>query len=134
MKKACTAYVLLLLFVSGCASSSDQINTFIMDYPHGEYRIHVNKTGEAYLYYGAAPSAKIIRKGTFSVGELYNLFRDYLHPNMPREDWPNPESQAGMITIKYTDGKEKVFLIFDMAEITGSIFDKAKENIEGEYL
>jgi len=104
-----------------------------MDYPHGENRIHVKSTGEAYLYYGAAPSAKVIRKNTFSVDELYNIFKENLHPNMPREEWPDPKSQAGMVTIKYADGKEEDFLIFDMPQITGEIFDKAKENIEGEF-
>lgn len=132
MKTAGITFVLLLILAS-CATVTDQIDTFIMDYPHGEYRIHVKKTGEAYLYYGAAPSAKIISKNTFSVDELYGIFRVHLHANVPREDWPNPESQAGMVTIKYADGKEENYLIFDIPEITGRIFDKAKENIEGEF-
>jgi hypothetical protein len=125
--------VLLLLTAVGCATIPDNIDKFIMDYPHGEYRIHVKKTGEAYLYYGAAPSAEVIKKNTFSVDELYRTFKEHLHPNLPREDWPNPKSEAGMVTIIYTDGKEENFLIFDIPDITGRIFDKAKENIEGEF-
>ena len=38
-----------------------------------------------------------------------------------------------MVTIKYADGKEEDFLIFDIPEITGRIFDKAEENIEGDF-
>jgi hypothetical protein len=134
MKTTSTAFLLLFLIGAGCTTVPDQIETFIMDYPHGEYRIHVNNTGEAYLYYGAAPSAKLIRKNTFSVDELYALFKEHLHPNVPSEDWPDPKSQAGMVTLKYTDGREENFLIFDMPIITGRIFEKAKANIEGEFL
>ncbi len=125
--------LLLLLVAAGCAATPDNIDTFIMDYPHGEYRIHVNRTGEAYLYYGAAPSAKIIKENTFSVDQLYNIFREHLHPNVPREEWPDPKAEAGMVTIKYADGKEVDYLIFDLPEITGRIFDTARENIEGEF-
>jgi hypothetical protein len=40
------------------ALAQNGIDMLIMDYPHGEHRIHVKRTGEAYLYYGAKPSAK----------------------------------------------------------------------------
>jgi hypothetical protein len=105
-----------------------------MDYPHGEHRIHVMQTGEAYLYYGANPSAKIIAQGIFSVDELYNTFKPYLHQNMPREEWPDPKSQAGMITARYMNGDEKDFLIFDLQKLTSKVFHKAEKNISGEHL
>ena len=104
-----------------------------MDYPHGEYRLHVKRTGEAYLFYGSKPSAQIIRKGTFSVERLYDMLHPYLHPNMPKEEWPNPKSQAGMVTIRYINGKEEDYLIFDLQERTKVIFEKAKQNITGDF-
>ena len=104
-----------------------------MDYPHGESRIHVMRTGEAYLYYGAGAQAQIIRKNTFSVEGLHDIFKPYLHPNLPREKWPNPKSQAGMVTIRYINEKEEVYLIFDLQELTKEIFEKAKHNITGDF-
>ncbi len=56
-----------------------------MDFPHGEYRIHVNRTGDTYLYYGAGATAQIIKKGTFSAKSLVRKFKEHLHPNLPRE-------------------------------------------------
>jgi hypothetical protein len=103
-----------------------------MDYPHGEHRIHVKRTGDAYLYFGAIPSAKTIAKDTFSAEELYDTFKPFLHRNLPREQWPDPESQAGMITVRYMNGEEEDFLIFDLHELTSEIFERAEKNIAGE--
>lgn len=121
----------MFLFASS-AVAQNKIDMFIMDYPHGEYRIHVKRTGDAYLYYGARATAQIIRKDTFSVEGLNRIFKQHLHPNLPREQWPNPKSQAGMVTIRYTDGKEENYLIFDLQELTEEIFKEAKHNIIGK--
>jgi len=102
-----------------------------MDYPHGEQRIMVKRSGEAYLYFASSPSFKIIRKNTFSVDELYRSFEEHLHPNVPREQWPDPQSQCGMVTLRYADDREEDYLIVDMLEFTTQIFDKAKKNAEG---
>ena len=61
------------------------------------------------------------------------MFKPYLHSNMPREEWPNPKSQAGMVTIRYINGKEEDYLIFDLLEHTKIIFDKAKQNVTGDF-
>jgi hypothetical protein len=131
-KMKATAIKLLstIMIMASCASAQNTIDMFIMDYPHGEYRIHVERTGEAYLYYGAGPQSQTIRTHTFSADGLYHMFKEYLHPNVPREEWPNPKSQAGMVTIRYSDGTQGDYLIFDMQEMTKKIFEKAKQNIE----
>ena len=133
MKVNILKLTLILLLSATCAQAQGNIDMFIMDYPQGEYRIHVKSTGEAYLYYGAGASAKVIRNGTFSAEHLYSVFRPHLHPNLPREEWPNPKSQAGMVTIRYTDGKEEDYLIYDLRELTERIFDKAKHNIIRDF-
>lgn len=122
----------LVLPLMSCAMAQDEIDMFIMDYPHGEHRIHVKRTGDAYLYYGAKPQARVIAKDTFSAGYLYDTFKPYLHKNQPREKWPDPTSQAGMVTIRYVDGEEKDYLIFDLHELTSEIFQVAEKNIAGE--
>ena len=134
MKKIIVKLTLTILLFAACAKAQGYvIDTFLMDYPHGEYRIHVKKTGETYLYYGAGALAKVIKSGTFSAEHLYNVFKPHLHPNLPREKWPNPKSQAGMVTIRHTDGHEESFLIYDLQEFTEEIFNKAKHNIIKDF-
>ena len=133
MKATVLNLLFALVLLSTSAAARDKIDLFIMDYPHGEDRIHVKRTGEAYLYYGAKISAQVIKKDTFSAESLYKEFKQYFHPNVPREQWPNPKSQAGMVTVRYTDGKEDNFLIFDLQDFTEKIFDKAKQNIIGDF-
>ena len=124
-------FILAMTLVSS-ASAQCGIDMFIMDFPHGERRIHVKQTGEAYLYYGAKPSAQIITKGTFSVAELYDTFKPFLHQNLPREQWPDPQSQAGLVTVGYINGEEEDYLIFDLQALAGEIFETAEKNISGE--
>lgn len=121
----------VIAFVSSALAQND-VDMFIMDFPHGERRIHVKQTGEAYLYYGAMPQAKTIAKDTFSIEKLYDTFKPFLHQNLPREQWPDPTSQAGMVTVRYLNGKEVDYLIFDQHELTNKIFKTAETNIVGE--
>lgn len=133
MKRTVLKLVFVFLLFSTFATAQDKIDLFIIDYPHGEDRLHVKSTGEAYLYYGAGPLAKIIKNGTFSAEHLYTVFKPHLHPNLPREQWPNPKSQAGIVTVRYTSGNEENYLIYDLQELTENIFDKAKQNIIGDF-
>jgi len=133
MKISAITIISIIWIFASCAFAQNSIDLFIMDYPHGEYRIHVKRTGEAYLYYGARASSQIIKKDTFTADELYLIFKEHLHPNLPREEWPNPKSQSGMVTIRYSDGKQEDYLIFDMSEFTTKIFEKAKQNIERDF-
>lgn len=130
MKTAVASFISTLLIVASCTSARNTIDMFIMDYPHGEHRIHVKKSGEAYLYYGAGPKSQTIKTNTFSADGLFITLKEHLHPNVPREEWPNPKSQAGMVTIRYTDGTQENYLIFDLSELTKKIFERAKQNID----
>lgn len=134
MKRAIIFLVLLVPLLTSCSFASYKIDRFIMDYPHGEQRIMVERSGKAFLYYGSRASFKTIKKNTFSIDKLYKVFKNNMHANVPREEWPNPKSKAGMITLVYKDGTDEDFLIFDMPEVTQKIFDKAKENKSKDIL
>lgn len=111
------------------AEEPRKLDRFMMDYPHGEYRISVTSLGEAFLYYGASPKTKVIKEGVFFSHDLYEKFKPYLHENVPRENRPNPDAVYGMVTLIYSDGSETTHLIYDLDTITKSVFIKANENI-----
>ncbi|MHC4232003.1 MAG: hypothetical protein ACYSQY_01015 [Planctomycetota bacterium] len=136
MKIKPKSFALLLLTLLGmsCAPQENKIDVMIADYPHGERRIRVEQTGEAYLSYGARPQFQVIKPGVFSVENLYAQLQDHLHENQPREQWPDRTSECGMVTVYFSDGTKKDFLIFDKAELMGEIFTQAEQNIVGERL
>ena len=119
-----------LFFATSCNAAS--IKTIDMDYPHGTDRLMVKDNGDTFLYYASLPQHKKIKKGTFTVDELYNQLKGRLHDNAPRETWPNPKSTAGMVQIRFDDGRQKDYLIFDEEEFAGEIFKRARENIIGD--
>lgn len=125
------AMTALLLLGTGCLESSDSIESISMDFPHGETRLLVQRDGEAFLFYGALPSHQKIGKGAFDLDELYKQLQSHLHENVPRENWPNPKSKAGMVTIRFKNKSQKDYLIFD-EDLAKIIFDKAKKNIVGQ--
>jgi hypothetical protein len=47
----------------------------------------------------------------------------------PGEDWSNPNSQAGVVTIRYIDGREEDYLIFDLQLLAEEAFEKTRDNI-----
>jgi hypothetical protein len=110
------------------------VNTesIIMDYPLGKTRLHVRRNGEAFLFYGALPQYQKIKKGIFDIDELYKQLKTRLHDNVPREEWPNPQSKAGMVTINVAGKAEKNYLIFDEEEFAEHLFNKAGKNIVGQ--
>jgi len=118
----------LLTVCIGCLESSDSIESLSMDFPHGETRLLVQRDGEAFLFYGALPSYQEIGRGTFDLDELYKQLKSHLRENVPRENWPDPKSKAGMVSISFKNKSKKDYLIFNegLAKI---IFDKAKGNI-----
>ena len=134
MKKTICYFVLLLLsfLQAGCNKDNSSIESIIMDYPHGETRLHVRRNGAALLFYGARPEHHKVKNGTFDIDELYEQLKTRLHDNIPREEWPNPRSKAGMVTIDVASKAEKVYLIFDEEEFTEHIFYKARQNIVGQ--
>lgn len=107
------------------------IESISVDYPHGETRLVVWTSGEAALYYGALPRRRIVAEGIFTVESLHERLRPKLHPVAPREAWPDPKAEAGMVQIRFEDGTEQVHLIFDERAFAERLFEKARENVVG---
>ena len=103
-----------------------------IDYPHGETSLTVWKDGQASLFYGALPQREIIKSGTFNVEELYKQLHSRLRRNVPREDWPNPNSTYGMVQVTFKDKSKKDYLIFNEHEFTEQLFSKARKHIVGK--
>jgi len=131
MKKRICCFVLILssILQIGCNKNNSSIERIVIDYPHGETRLHIWRSGEALLFYGARPQHQEIRSNTFDFEELYKQLKTRLHDNIPREEWPNPQSTAGMVTITLSDKSETDYLIFDEEELADRLFSKAKKNI-----
>ena len=62
----------------------------------------------------------------------YKQIQLYLQPNVPRENWPDPKAQAGMVQIRFINKSEESFLIFDPQEWTNKLFNNARKNIISE--
>jgi hypothetical protein len=123
---------LLLIIITGITSqvsfaeNQPEIDQFMMDYPHGGNRILVTSSGEASLFYGASPKTKILKSGVFFANDLYVKFKPYLHESLPRE---KPDAVYGMVKLIHHDGSESNYLIFELNELTESVFAKANDNV-----
>ncbi len=125
-----------LLMAVGCGGEAggeadgERVEIIDMDFPHGETRLQIRRSGEALLYYGALPQHEVVKPGVFDIDKLHKDLLPRLHPNLPREEWPDPKAKAGMVNIRYADGTDKSFLIYD-GDFAGSVFRKAQTNIVG---
>jgi hypothetical protein len=122
------AIIIATLSLTACADNTSSIEMIIMDYPHGETRLYVERNGQARLSYGSHPQFQVVQAGTFKIDDLYQQLQPRLHDNVPREEWPDQKSVAGMITITYQDKTNKDYLIFDAKEFAEEIFNKARKN------
>jgi len=130
----CYVFIVCLLTLAGCREDPSAVESISIDFPHGETRLIVWKDGNASLFYGALPQSKTIKTEVFDITKLYQQLKPRLHPNVPREDWPNPQSIAGMVQVKIKDKGKSAYLIFDEQEFTKQLFDKARQNITDEKL
>ncbi len=130
MRKMLRLLVLMapILLQAGCSEKRSAIESISLDYPHGETRLVVRSNGEALLFYGALPRHESIRLGTFGVDELYAQLQPRLHDNVPREQWPNPSSVVGMVTIRFENGTKAVHLIHDEEDFAERVFNRARKN------
>ncbi len=121
------------VLVSGCGGETDAERASIidMDFPHGETRLQIRRSGEGALYYGALPQHEVVKPGLFDIDELHKELRSRLNPNLPREEWPDPKAKAGMVNIRYGDGSRKSFLIYD-GDFAEGVFKKARANVVGK--
>jgi len=120
--------ILLITGMVGCKGDRNPIESISIDYPHGETRLLVERSGEAFLYYGALPSFQKVHSGTFDTEILYKQLETRLHDNVPREEWSNPRATAGMVIIAYQDQSEEDYLIFD-EQYAEQLFKEARENV-----
>jgi hypothetical protein len=131
MTRAICFLILMALFflLAGYEEDRRSIESISIDFPSGETRLVVWKDGTASLFYGALPQSEIIKSGTFNIEELYKQLQPRLHRNLPREDWPNPNSTRGMVQLKFKDKSEKDYLIFDEQDFAEKLFSKARKHI-----
>ena len=134
MNKTICFFVLITLFFlqMGCNEKASSIQSISIDFPHGETGLLVRRNGEALLFYCALPQHQKVKNSTFDIDELYKQLQTRLHDNVPREEWPNPKSKAGMVTIDFDNKAKKDYLIFDEEEFAERLFNKAKKNIVGQ--
>ncbi len=126
------ALATLLILGIGCNEKYDSIESISIDFPHGETRLLVQRNGDAFLFYGALPQHQKIKNGALNIDELYQQLQWRLHDNVPRENWPNPKSTVGMVQIRFKDGKQRSYLIFDEKEFATRLFYEARKNIVGQ--
>jgi hypothetical protein len=117
----------LLVPAAGCLANPDLITHISIDFPHGETRLHVNNEGEAFLYYGALPSARYIERGVFDIKGIYKDLRSRLEP-VVTNDKMKPGVAYGMVTISFKDKKKVDYFITD-GEFAGKLFRMARDNI-----
>jgi hypothetical protein len=127
-----TVLVLAIVGLNSHATEENEICYFIMDYPHGENRIHIKSTGETYSYYGASAKRKVIKNGIFSIEKLFEQIKKNLEPNLPREQRPHPQAAYGMVSLNFCSGQEKVYLAYNIETWAKAVFEKANDNIEHE--
>jgi hypothetical protein len=126
----CLSVLSILIFSqAGCSQKSGAIESILISYPMGETALLVQNSGESSLFYGALPQYQKIKQGTFDVDGLYHQLETRLHDNVPREKWPDPKSESGMVNILFQDGTKKAYLIFDEQAFAEQLFSKARENI-----
>ena len=122
------AIIMVSLSLTACSDNGRSIEMIIMDYPHGETGLYVERNGRTRLSYGPNPQFQAVKTGTFKIDDLYQQLLPRLHDNVPREEWPDQKSVAGMVTIIYQDETKKDYLIFDATEFAKDIFNKARKN------
>jgi hypothetical protein len=120
--------VLLVLVGTAWGEDTNSIESISIDFPHGETRLLVQRNGESFLFYGALPQYQKIKNNTFDIDELYKQLQERLRDNVPREQWPNPKSRAGMVQIRFQDKHKRDYLIFDEDVFAERLFSKARKN------
>ena len=127
----CLAIALNVLIQTGCRKDAQEIEFISISYPSGETDLRIWESGEARLYYGARPQSKNIRKRMFNIESLYEQLVPRLYPNVPRENWPNPNARYGMVQVQFKGEGAITYLIFHEEELTNALFAKARRNIVG---
>jgi hypothetical protein len=120
-------WTMALALVNGCNARADEVTDISIDFPHGATRLLVKRDGSAYLFYGALPQHQEIKPNTFDIDDLFNDLQGKLNPVLPTENRPLGAA-VGMVQIRFQDGSEKDYLIYDGAFAEG-LFEIARANI-----
>jgi len=123
------ALLMLTLTTISVADPQSPLQSLTLDYPHGEDRIFLDDQGRCLLFYGALPQSQTVREGVFEMEKLFQTLEPLLHPNRPREEWPDPSAQAGMVTLRRVDGSSQDFLIFDQDAFAERLFERARTHL-----
>lgn len=123
--------VLSLAGLATHAGEATRVERITVDFPHGGSRLTVEAGGEATLAYGALPRTERVRPGVFDVRALHEELAPMLRPNVPREDWPRPGGQWGMVHVELGDGRSRAYLIRDAGQRVRTLFQRARANLIG---
>lgn len=113
--------------LSGCNTDVRSVTRIILDFPHGALRLHVQRDGDIRLFYGALPTYRAVKNGTFDIDDLFQQLQTRLHDVVPAEDRPIGQPY-GMATLEFSDGSKRDYLIYDEA-FTEELFKAACANM-----
>jgi len=100
------------MMLSGCNTDANPVTYIILDFPHGALRLLVQRDGDIRLFYGALPTYRTVKNGTFDIDELFQELQTRLHEVVPAEDRPIGQPY-GMVTVEFSDGSRRDYLIYD---------------------
>jgi hypothetical protein len=109
------------------AHDTHKVNRFMMDYPRGHNTILVTSLGEATFLQNASNKVKIVKKDVFFASDLHVKFKPYLQLNQSRVN--QFESIYGTVKLSYDDGCVSEYLIYELSELTESVFSQASDNL-----
>jgi hypothetical protein len=109
------------------AHDTHKVNRFMMDYPRGHNMILVTGLGEATFLQNASNKVEIIKKDVFFASDLHVKFKPYLQLNQSRVN--QFDSIYGTVKLSYDDGCVSEYLIYELSELTESVFSQASDNL-----
>jgi len=96
----------------GACTDTHLVTQIIVDFPHGELRLLVQRDDDARLFYAALPNSRVIQNSPFDIDDLFQELQPRLHDVVPAEN-RSIEQPYGMATIECSDGSKQDYLIYD---------------------
>jgi hypothetical protein len=115
-----------LLALSGCGTKVQSVTSIVLDFPHGEARILIQRDGGTHLFCGALPTSRTIPQGTFDIDDVYGQLETRLHRVVPAEQRPLGQPY-GMVSIGFKNGDSRDYLIYD-GEYAKALLGRACKN------
>jgi hypothetical protein len=114
------------LLVSACLPETRSVTSISLDFPHGETRLLIRRDDDALLFYGALPTSRAIKDGTFDIDQIYGQLKSRLYEVAPAEARPLGRPY-GMAMIGFSDGSSRDYLVYD-GEFAEGLFVAACRN------